>query len=77
MHLIESDPVLSKPLTDNPEASSPGAGDWYVLIDGTDVDAVTALIDKRFGADLSTSATLISSGTYRLLWDLAKGEIGA
>jgi hypothetical protein len=77
MHLIESDPGLSKPLTDNPEASSPGAGDWYVLIDGTNVDAVTALIDNRFGADMPTSATRISSGTYKLLWDLAKGEIGA
>ena len=27
MHLIESDPALSKPLTDNPPASDPGAGD--------------------------------------------------
>src|SRR3954471_12339671 len=27
MHLLESDPALSKPLTDNPEAASPGAGD--------------------------------------------------
>ncbi len=26
MHLIESDPALSRPLTDNPSASSPGAG---------------------------------------------------
>jgi hypothetical protein len=77
MHLIESDPALSKPLADHPEASRPGAGDWYILIDGTDVDAVTALIDKRFGTDMSTSATLISSGVYKLLWDLAKGEIRA
>jgi hypothetical protein len=77
MHLIESDPGLSKPLTDDPEASSPGAGDWYVLIDGTDVDAVTATIDKRFdGGILAKSSTLISKGTYRLLWDLARGEIG-
>ncbi len=76
MHLIESDPTLSKPLTDNPEASSPGAGDWYVLIDGTDVDAVTAILDKRFDHGiLSTSSALISTGTYKLMWDLAKGEI--
>ena len=78
MHLIESDPRLSKPLTDHPGASSPGAGDWYVLIDGTDVDAVTATIDKRFDRGiLAKSSTLISKGTYRLLWDLAKGEIRA
>ena len=40
MHLIESDPALSKPITDDPSAPNPGAGDWFVLIDGTDVDAV-------------------------------------
>jgi hypothetical protein len=78
MHLIESDPGLSKPLTDHPEASAPGAGDWYVLIDGTDVDAVTATIDQRFdGGILAKSSTLISKGTYQLMWDLAKGEIRA
>ena len=37
MHLIESDPALSKPITDDPSAPNPGAGDWFVLIDGTDV----------------------------------------
>jgi len=77
MHLIESDPRLSKPLTDDPEASSPGAGDWYVLIDGTDVDAVTATIDKRFDGGILAKSSLISKGTYRLMWDLAKGEIRA
>ena len=35
MHLIESDPALSKPLTDDPPVSDPGAGDWFVLIDAT------------------------------------------
>ena len=39
MHLIESDPRLSKPLTDDPPVSDPGAGDWFVLIDATDVNA--------------------------------------
>jgi hypothetical protein len=75
MHLIESDPKLSKPLTDNPEASSPGAGDWYLLIDGTDVDAVTALLTRFDHAVASTSSTLISRGTYKLMWDLAKSDI--
>src|SRR6185295_6023681 len=41
MHLIESDPALSKPITDDPSAANPGAGDWFVLIDATDVGAVT------------------------------------
>ena len=76
MHLIESDPGLSKPLTDDPEASNPGAGDWYVLIDGTDVEAVTATIDQRFDGGIpAKSSTLISKGTYRLMWDLAKSDL--
>ena len=48
MHLIESDPALSKPITDDPPASDPGAGDWFVLIDATDVNAVSEAIDARF-----------------------------
>ncbi len=28
MHLLESDPVLSKPITDDPSAPNPGARDW-------------------------------------------------
>jgi hypothetical protein len=70
MHLIESDAKLSKPLTDDADLS--GAGDWYVLIDGTDVEAVEAAILPRF---LQTSATLISKGTYKLMWDLAKSDL--
>jgi hypothetical protein len=72
MHLLESDPKLSRPLTENPEASVAGAGDWYVLVDGTDVDAVASLMDQRFA---TTSAQLISKGSYRLMWDLSKAEI--
>jgi len=34
MHLIENDPVLSRPISDDPPVSDPGAGDWFVLIDG-------------------------------------------
>ena len=47
MHLIESDPALSRPITDDPSAPNPGAGDWFVLIDGTDVNAVSAAIAAR------------------------------
>ncbi len=76
MHLMESDPVLSKPLTDNPSASDPGAGDWLVLIDGTDVSAVSAIIAARFsGAVGSNNTAVVSTGIYRLMWDLAKSAI--
>jgi hypothetical protein len=76
MHLMESDPVLSKPLTDDPATPNPAARDWYVLIDGVDTDVVAWLMAGRFNAVVAaTGAELISSGTYRLMWDLAKSDL--
>ncbi len=75
MHLMESDARLSKPLTDNPSASAPGAGDWFVLIDATDVGSAAAIMASRFGAGAALTAAVISSGVYRLMWDLAKSDI--
>jgi hypothetical protein len=76
MHLMESDPVLSKPLTENPWASDPGAGDWFVLIDGTDVNAISAVIAARFSEGAtSKTAAVVSTGIYNLMWDLAKSDI--
>jgi hypothetical protein len=72
MHLLENDPALSKPLTDNPSASDPGAGDWFVLIDATDVNAVPAAT-ARFAA---FKAQTVSSGIYKLMFDLAKADLG-
>jgi hypothetical protein len=74
MYLIESDPVLSKPLTDNPAAADPGAGDWFVLIDATDVNAVPAAI-ARLGDSTVFKSAVISTGIYRLMWDLAKSDL--
>ena len=71
----ESDPALSKPITDNPSASNPGAGDWFVLIDATDVGALPAAM-LRFSGNTAVKPLIISSGTYRLMWDLAKSDIG-
>ena len=75
MHLIESDPVLSKPLTDNPSASDPGAGDWFVLIDATDVGAIPAAMAARLGDNTAFKSAVISTGIYRLMWDLAKSDL--
>jgi hypothetical protein len=76
MHLIENDAVLSKPLTDNPSASDPGAGDWFVLIDGTDVNAISAAIAARFNnAAVLSSAETVSTGIYHLMWDLVKSDL--
>jgi hypothetical protein len=74
MHLMENDPVLSKPLTDNASDNDPGAGDWFVLIDGTGVAAIEAAIAAPIAA---LKSTVISSGVYRLMWDLAKSDISA
>ena len=71
MHLMESDPMLSKPLTDNP-AADPGAGDWFVLIDATDVNAIPAVIAARLG---ELKSAVVSTGVYRLMWDLAKSDL--
>jgi hypothetical protein len=75
MHLIESDPALSKPITDDPAVSNPGAGDWFVLIDGTHVHAISAVIAAHFDAAAFALATVISTGVYNLMWDLAKSDI--
>jgi hypothetical protein len=71
MHLIQSDPVLSKSLTE-PDKPNPGAADWFVLIEGTALPAVVELIQNRFK---TLGIPVISVGTYRLLWDLAKSDL--
>jgi hypothetical protein len=76
MHLIESDQALSRPITGDPKVSDPGSGDWFILIDGTDVDAISAIIAARFtGSAAFGSATQISSGIYKLMWDLASSDV--
>jgi len=78
MHLIESDPALSRPITDGASASNPGSGDWYILIDGTHVGAILAALATRFAdAAVFKPATVISTGVYNLMWDLAKNDIPA
>jgi hypothetical protein len=76
MHLIESDPTLSKPLTEDPPVSDPGAGDWFVLIDGTDADAISEAFAARFtGPAAFEPGIKISAGSYHLMWDLARSDI--
>ena len=75
MHLIESDPPLSKPIPDDPSARNPGAGDWFVLIDGTHVNAISAAIAARFAGSAFEPGIKISAGSYSLMWDLARSDI--
>ena len=76
MHLIENDPVLSKPITDDPPISDPGAGDWFVLIDATDVNAISAVSAARFAGSALAGGIPVSAGSYRLMWDLARSDVG-
>ncbi len=76
MHLIESDPELSKTLND-PEAQNPGAADWFILIEGTEIDAVRQVSETHFPIIGAESAAIISVGLYRLLWDIAKSDLGS
>lgn len=71
LHLIESDPQLSKSLTE-PDKPNPGAADWFVLVEGTDIAAVSALAQERFSGK---NAAVVSTGTYRLMWDLNKSDL--
>lgn len=76
MHLIESDAKLSGPTTEIPAAAGAGAADWFVLIDGTSASAISAVLAARFtGSSTPDQAMLVSSGTYDLMWDLAKSDI--
>lgn len=75
VHLIESDPKLSVSLTPNPEATE-GASDWYVLIDATSVEALPAAINAMaLRPDSQRLRQPVSTGLYRLLWDLSKAEL--
>ena len=72
--MLEADAALSNPKAD--AAARAAAGDWYVAVDGTDVDAVRAAAEARFGrGEKVAPGNLISFATYRLVWDLAKAEL--
>jgi hypothetical protein len=75
MHLIESDPALSRPISDDPPISDPGSGDWFVLIDGTDAKAVFAALAARLGNNAAVKPVVMSTGVYNLMWDLARSDI--
>ena len=76
MHLLESDAKLSGPTKELPAAGNAGASDWFVLVDGTNVGAVSSVLAARFtGNAVPQHTRQISSGLYELMWDLAKSDI--
>ena len=76
MHLLESEPELSGATAEIPAVRNEGARDWFVLIDGTHVGAVSAVIAGRFTGPAAAPFPLpVSVGTYSLMWDLAKSDL--
>ena len=76
MHLLESEPELSGATADMPAVRNEGARDWFVLIYGTHVGAVSAVIAERFTGPAAAPLPLpVSVGTYCLMWDLAKSDL--
>src|SRR6202012_3003977 len=63
MHVIESDPLLSKSLTEDAARPNPGASDWFVLIDATDVSAVPPAAGF-INDNVALKPLVISSGIY-------------
>src|ERR1700716_333493 len=74
MHLLENDPALSKPITADAAASAPGAGDWFGLLDATDVAAIPAAA-APISDNAAFKSLIVSSGVYKLMWDLAKSDL--
>lgn len=73
-HLVESDPQLSKPLTE--DVPPPSASDWYVIIDGTSPEAVRTHGNQFIGdTSVVPADAVVSKGVYQLLWDLSKAEL--
>ena len=69
-HLLESDPALSGPPPGvEASADAPPTDDWFAIVEGTNVVAVTLACQERFAAgvfeDLG-SATRASFGVYAL-----------
>ncbi|MDN4999703.1 DUF4286 family protein [Bradyrhizobium sp. GCM10027634] len=78
MHLLESESELSGATPEIPAVRNEGARDWFVLIDGIRVGAVSAVIAERFtGPAAAPFPPPVSVGTYSLMWDLAKSDIAS
>ncbi|HEY4985758.1 MAG TPA: hypothetical protein VII39_03990 [Bradyrhizobium sp.] len=76
IHLIESDAALSGPTAELPAAA--GASDWFVLIDGTEANAISTVMTAHFiGGATPIASMIVSSGLYTLMWDLTKADIGS
>jgi hypothetical protein len=77
MHLMESDPALSRPITNDSPGPNLGAADWFALIEGTNESVTEAAVLLCLDDCPEFKSAVISAGVYTLLWDLAKSDIPA
>ena len=63
--LLEADPVLSKPI--GAAEPPPGAGDWYLVVEGLQADAVAAAVDALDRGGIGAHGEVVSSGRYNLI----------
>lgn len=72
-HLVEGDPELSRPLMTDADVA-PGA-DWFVFLDATNPDVARDALQSLIAATGVQDDIVVSTGLYRLLWDLSKNEL--
>ncbi|MBP6018893.1 MAG: hypothetical protein KA735_05330 [Burkholderiaceae bacterium] len=74
-HLVEGDPELSKPLMKDGEVA-PAVADWFVILDASSLVQAQCGLDALIGSDgLIDPLDIVSTGSYRLLWDLSRNEL--
>ena len=71
---VETKANLSRPITGDASAPNPGAADWFVLVDATGVSVAASIVSELIG-NSAFKPLVISSGTYNLMWDLAKSDL--
>lgn len=79
--LLDHDEIISVHLLegefDGPAGGTPppNLNDWYVMLEGTNSDSVDRAARVHFGQLSDDLSSLVSLGTYRLMWDLAKWDL--
>ncbi len=71
---IVPDEELSRPLGDAVVAD-PVVGDWFVLLESTREDALTAIDASGVDAELFAHVPLRTREVYRLLWGMSSSEL--
>ncbi|MFA5491297.1 MAG: hypothetical protein WC284_19120 [Candidimonas sp.] len=61
---------------DDPGTPKAEATDWYLMLEGTEVESVAHAAQQHFGdSTLQGLGLFVSCGVYRLQWDLGKWDL--